>query len=306
MSDEPLEMHDVQLTLAGRIVLDDVELECPAGQVTALLGPNGAGKSSTLALGAGLRSADRGTVTVAGRDARDSRARQLSALIPQEISFPAAVTVERLLDFVERQREPTHLAPSREELCDRLGLTTLLARRIGGLSGGQQRKVAVALGFVRAPQLLMLDEATTNLDESARATTWALVAGYAARGGAALVTSHIIADIELHAHRIVVLEGGRVALSGSVADVRDRLGASTVSIRIAPRLRTRVLAAITAASLADVVDEGAEDALSWRTSDPLALVAHLAVVAPEATHLVVAPTPLGAVLRDVTHEVASC
>jgi ABC-2 type transport system ATP-binding protein len=298
----PLALEHVDLSLAGRPVLLDVSLTCPAGQVTALLGPNGAGKSTTVAVSAGLRSPAAGQATVGGLPARSRRARTAFSLVPQDIDFPAAVTVGRCLDFVRRQRRPSELAPSQDEVCDRLGLTALLTRRIGGLSGGQRRKLAVALALVRAPGLVLLDEATTNLDELARATTWALIAQYVRRGGAALVTSHILADIESHADRLVALSEGRVVVAGSVDEVRARLGGSTVSVRLPLDDQQPARARIERLGLGRLVIDPATDprTLTWRTAAPLELVAQLAALAPGARELRVRPTPLTELLGDVS------
>jgi ABC-2 type transport system ATP-binding protein len=186
---------------------------------------------------------------------------------------------------------------SRADLCAQLGLAELLRRRVGGLSGGQRRRVAIALALVEAPALLLLDEATTNLDESSRAATWALLQAHAARGGAALVTSHILADIESHADRIVALDRGHVVMTGTRDEVRRRLGDSTVSARIPPALRATVLARIDALELAGpAVVVG--DELTWRSAQPARVVAEIAALAPDAAELRVSPAPLSSLLAD--------
>lgn len=303
MTAPPLAFAGAGKTLAGRPVLSEVTFDCPAGQITALLGPNGAGKTTSVALATGLRAPDTGQVRVFGRTARDRTTRSRLSLVPQEVGLPAAVTVRRCLAFVAGQRQPGQFTPPRDELCERLGLGPLLARRVGGLSGGQQRRVAVALGLLHAPPLLILDEATTNLDETARTTTWELIGSYAERGGAVLVTTHILADIDSHADRVVALSAGTVVLQSPLAQVRARLGGSAVSIRVPSSRRAEVLAR-TASCVPEAiaVPGSTADALAWRTPAPLPLVTALAVIAPEATDLLVGPVPLGDLLPELATE----
>jgi ABC-2 type transport system ATP-binding protein len=302
----PLVLDGVHKSLAGAPVLTDVGFACPAGSVTALLGPNGAGKTTAVAIATGLRRADTGAVAVFGRPQPSRAALHRLSLVPQEIGLPAAVTVWHCLHFVSAQRADSPFAPSAEEICERLGIGPLLQRRAGGLSGGQQRKVAVALGLLRAPGLLIMDEATTNLDEASRATTWAMVRDYVDRGGAALVTSHILADIESHADRLVALNQGAVVLERPLDEVRQRLGGSSVSVRLPADAARRVLAEIAAVVPGAVLVEaprGCPDRdpvpVQWRTGNPLALVAAIARSEPRATDLLVRPIPLGDLLDEL-------
>jgi ABC-2 type transport system ATP-binding protein len=280
-------------------VLREVSFACRPGRITALLGPNGAGKTTTVTLATGLRRPDAGRVRVFGRPPTDAAARREFALVPQELGFPDAVTAAACLRLVTGQRPDRGRTPPVTELCERMGLGGLLGRRIGGFSGGQRRRLAVVLGLAHAPGLVVLDEATTNLDESSRAQTWRLVREYVARGGAALVTSHILADIEAHADDVVALAGGRVVLASPLADVRERLGADTVSVRLPGPDAPAVRAAVDARGLGRAVGGPAPGRYSWRTRDPVALVAAIAAVTDGASELVVRPTPLGELLAEV-------
>jgi len=296
----PLRLGDVDKALAGRAVLQGVSFGCPAGRLTALLGPNGAGKTTTVTIASGLRAPDAGRVEVFGRPVGDARKHGRFAVVPQEIGFPEAVSVRHCLDFVAGQRPELGLGPPRTELGARLDLRGLLDRRAGGLSGGQRRKLAVALGLVHAPGLVIMDEATTNLDEATRAVTWQLVRDYVDRGGAALVTSHILADIESHADHVVALNDGRVVLDSPLADVRARLGGSTVSLLAPAADRAAVSAVVAGHHLGRELPLRSDGTQRWRTHDPLDLVLAVAAVSPGARHLDVRPTPLGELLSEVT------
>jgi ABC-2 type transport system ATP-binding protein len=298
----PLEIRRVTKTLARHRVLDAVDFDCRSGEVTALLGPNGAGKTTTVSIVAGLRRPDDGEVRVCGQPNDTERARRQLALVPQEVGFPAPVPVTRVLDFVEAQRAVSPYAPSREEIVQRLDLSGVLQRSVGGLSGGQQRKLAVALGLLRAPELLVLDEATTNLDETARAATWTLLREYAERGGAVLVTSHILADIDTHADRVIALSAGRVLLHSTLDEMRQQLGGHYVSALLTPAARGEFLSRCAQSGLAEAVcaSPSRPDAVVVRTRTPMAVVAELARCDNAATDLEVRPIPLADLLEHLS------
>ena len=296
MTSAPLTFDGVARTLAGHRVLDDVGFEVPAGSMTALVGPNGAGKTTCVSIATGLRRADRGTVAIRGVPAHDPAARMLVSVVPQDIGFPAAVRAGHCLRFVAGQRPDEGRTPPLGELVDRLGLTTVLTRRVGALSGGQQRKLAIAAALAHAPALLVLDEATTNLDERTRAITWSLVGDYARRGGAVLATSHIMADIDAHADRVVALDRGRVALAGELATIRHRLGGSVVSVRLTPDRRAAVHERVDDLRLGRPVPGAGGTSTRWLSHDPLRLLAVVADLDPLAGGLLVRPVSLGEVL----------
>ena len=296
MTTAPLEVSDVAKTLAGHTVLAGVRFDVPAGSVTALVGPNGAGKTTCVSIATGLRRADRGTVTISGTPADDPRARSLVSVVPQDVGFPAAVSAGHCLRFVAGQRADQGRTPSVGELVERLELAAVLGRRTGALSGGQHRKLAIALALVHAPALVILDEATTNLDERARATTWALIRDYAACGGAVLVTSHILADIDAHADRVVALDRGRVALADDLDAIRHRLGGSVVSVRLSPGMRAAVAERVGVLRLGESAPDGGAGTRSrWLSHDPLRLLAVIAEADPQADEVLVRPVSL----RDV-------
>jgi ABC-2 type transport system ATP-binding protein len=298
----PLELSHVHKTIAGRTVLSDLSLQCPAGSITALLGPNGAGKTTTVTVAAGLRRPDAGSANVLGMPAGSKRARRCVSLVPQEIGFPQTVTIDQLLDFVEYQRAPSKLALPRDELYDALELLPLRRRAIGGLSGGQRRRVAVVAGFVRVPEVIILDEATTNLDETTRAAVWSLARGYVLRGGSVLATSHILSDIEANADRVVAITQGRVVLEQSMSQIRASLGGSRLSILVPVGLVSKICDQVAAAGLGEVSSvspEGSDCRLSWRTREPLRLAALIGRLALTATELSVGPIPLGELLQGL-------
>ncbi|MFI2703912.1 ABC transporter ATP-binding protein [Cellulosimicrobium composti] len=223
----------------GQVVaLDDVSLRVGAGELVGLLGPNGAGKSTLLSLVSGQRRPDAGTVRLLGGDPRDARSRVGLGLTPQETGLPATLKVREVVDFVGGHY-PNPVPTG--ELLDQFGLADLARRQTGAMSGGQKRRLAVALSLVGRPRVVLLDEPTTGLDVSARQALWDAIRAYHAGGGTVLLTSHYLEEVQALAQRVVVIDQGvvkaddsldailrRVSLRrvvvGSPADLSDRPG----------------------------------------------------------------------------------
>jgi ABC-2 type transport system ATP-binding protein len=212
--------------------LQGVDLELWPGELLALLGPNGAGKTTAVSILLGQRRPDAGSARLFGRDPTLPAARRPVGATLQESGFPDNLTVREVVDLV-RVHYPDP-APTRE-LLDRFGLTEVAGRRTGGLSGGQTRRLAVALAFAGRPQAVVLDEPTTGLDVEARHRLWELVRAFVADGRSVLLTTHYLEEAQALASRVVVLAGGQVIAQGSVDDITGRVGLSRVHLR-APSL----------------------------------------------------------------------
>jgi ABC-2 type transport system ATP-binding protein len=209
------------------LALDQINLDVPAGQLVGLLGPNGAGKSTLVNLFTGIRHPTSGQVELNGGDPRDPASRRSLGVTPQETGLPASLRVGEVVDFV-RAHYPDPLG--RAELLDRFGLSDLVKRQTGGLSGGQKRRVAVALAFVGRPRIVFLDEPTTGLDVEARRALWEGVRAFHADGGTVVLTSHYLEEIEALAERVVVIGGGRVLADDTVEAVRGLVSIRRVSL----------------------------------------------------------------------------
>jgi ABC-2 type transport system ATP-binding protein len=209
------------------LALDGVDLQVRAGELLGLLGPNGAGKSTLVNLLTGIRRPTSGRVELCGGDPREPASRRTLGVTPQETGLPGSLRVGEVVDFV-RAHFPNPL--DRAEVLDRFGLADLVRRQTGGLSGGQRRRLAVALAFVGRPDIVFLDEPTTGLDVAARRALWQGVREFHADGGTVVLTSHYLEEIEALAHRVVVLANGRVLADGSVAAVRGLVGMRRVSL----------------------------------------------------------------------------
>jgi ABC-2 type transport system ATP-binding protein len=212
--------------------LGGIDLEIHPGELVALLGPNGAGKTTAVSILLGQRRPDAGSARLFGRDPTLPAARRPVGATLQESGFPDNLTVAEVIDLV-RVHYPDP-APTRE-LLDRFGLTEVAGRRAGGLSGGQTRRLAVALAFAGRPQAVVLDEPTTGLDVESRHRLWEVVRAFVATSGAVLLTTHYLEEAQALASRVVVIADGQIIAQGSVDDITARTGLSRVHLQ-APAL----------------------------------------------------------------------
>ncbi|WP_338682908.1 ABC transporter ATP-binding protein [Streptomyces acidiscabies] len=208
----------------GTTALDGVDLGIRTGEVFGLLGPNGAGKSTTVEILQGNRKRDAGEVRVLGSDpATGTRAwRSRIGIVWQDESAPAELTVRETVRhfarYYPRPRDP-------ETVIGLVGLAQKADSRIKALSGGQRRRLDVALGVIGGPELLLLDEPTTGFDPAARRQFWDLIRALADEGTTILLTTHYLEEAETLADRLAVIAHGRVVAEGEPAALRERYGA---------------------------------------------------------------------------------
>jgi ABC-2 type transport system ATP-binding protein len=184
------------------------------GEVFGLLGPNGAGKTTVVEILEGYRRRDAGSVSVLGVDpANGGRAlRARVGIMLQECAMPPAFTATELLEmyagYYPRPRRPG-------EVLELVGLTEKAGARIKTLSGGQQRRLDLALALIGDPELIFLDEPTTGFDPSARRDAWEIVRGIRTLGRTVLLTTHYMDEAQNLSDRICVIAGGEVVAEGS-------------------------------------------------------------------------------------------
>jgi ABC-2 type transport system ATP-binding protein len=221
------ELRGVTKAFGATIALDDVTLVIEAGEIVALLGPNGAGKTTALGILVGLRPPDRGGARLFGADPRKPSARTQVGVTPQAVEFPPTLRVREILDHVRAHYRD---APAAEDVLERFGLEELARRQLGGLSGGERRRLAVALAFAGAPSLVLLDEPSAGLDVEGRRSLWNEVAAFAGAGGTVLLTTHYLEEAERLASRIVVIDHGRVVRDGTLAEIRSATGLAQIRL----------------------------------------------------------------------------
>ena len=187
-----------------------ISFDVAPGEVFAILGPNGAGKSTTVEIMEGHRRADAGEVSVlgfdpskAGREFRD----RIGIVLQESTVDTAEVTVSEALDtFGLAYRHPR----DRDEVIEMVGLKGKANARLKTLSGGQQRRIDMALGLIGDPDLLFLDEPTTGFDPEARRAAWEMIKGLRSLGRTIILTTHYMEEAEYLADRVAVLVDGRI------------------------------------------------------------------------------------------------
>ena len=207
--------------------VDSVDLDVATGEVFALLGPNGAGKTTTVEILEGLRRRDAGTVSVLGHDpAHPTQAwRSRIGIVLQDTGAIELLTVDEVVEhFATYYPDPREV----DEVIAAVGLDEKRRTRVRHLSGGQRRRLDVALGIVGRPELLFLDEPTTGFDPEARRHFWELIRDLNADGTTILLTTHYLEEAEQLADRLAIIASGRVLEVNSPQRLGGRAQAAAV------------------------------------------------------------------------------
>jgi ABC-2 type transport system ATP-binding protein len=252
-----IEVSGLKKSYGGREVLHGVGFRVEAGEVFALLGPNGAGKTTTVEILEGYRDRDEGTVQVLGTDparaGSDFRAR-IGIVLQSSAVYPL-LSVREILElfagYYERARDVG-------EVIELVGLGEKREARVRTLSGGQLRRLDLALALVGDPELIFLDEPTTGFDPAARRQAWETIRDLRALGKSILLTTHYMEEAQTLADRLAILRDGRIVATGSPRELLS--GATGVEIRyrrdgeelvIATDEPTRVLHELTGQALVE-------------------------------------------------------
>ncbi|MBK1786301.1 ABC transporter ATP-binding protein [Prauserella cavernicola] len=198
-----------------------VDLDVRRGELFALLGTNGAGKTTTMETIEGHRPASGGSVRVLGHDPHRDRhkVRSRCGIMLQDSGFAGDLTVLETARLWQRMVER---ASDVDAALERIGLAHRRDVRVKQLSGGEKRRLDLALATLGGPEVLFLDEPTTGLDPESRETTWQLVRELLAQGTTVLLTTHYLEEAERLADRLAIMHEGRLAVAGSLVDVLDR------------------------------------------------------------------------------------
>ena len=202
------------------------------GESVALLGPNGAGKTTTVEILEGYRTPTSGSVAVLGIDPVTGgvQLRQRIGIVLQEAGFPPELTVAELIG-AWRRFYPNPM--DTDELLAAVGLEHRRNLRAKNLSGGEHRRLDLALGLVGRPELLFLDEPTTGFDPSARRLAWELIEGLVSRGMTLFLTTHYLDEAQRLADRIIIVTEGRIVADGTPDEIggrRDTPGSVTFTL----------------------------------------------------------------------------
>ena len=213
-SDAPaLRVASLRKVYGDVVAVDDVSFEVERGSIFCMIGPNGAGKTTTIECLEGLRQPDGGSVVVAGLDPMADRATFVHKIGVQlqEIGIPQRMkTREALRLFASLYRTSTSLS----ELSDELGLGGSLSKQYGSLSGGQKRRLNIALALVGDPEIAFLDEPTTGLDPEYRFRFWEYLRRQNARGMTIVATTHYMEEAREYCDQVLLMNEGRVVTAG--------------------------------------------------------------------------------------------
>jgi ABC-2 type transport system ATP-binding protein len=231
MDEKAISVRALRKSYGDTAAVDGVDLDVYRGEVFALLGPNGAGKTTTVEILEGYRRRDAGSVEVLGADPGAATAawRTRVGIVLQGTGEFDDLTVGEVVSHFARFYPA---ADDPAEVIERVGLTAKTNARTHTLSGGQKRRLDVALGIIGKPELLFLDEPTTGFDPEARREFWELIRQLAGAGVTIVLTTHYLDEAEALADRVGVIVGGRLTAVDSPARLGDREAApATVSWR---------------------------------------------------------------------------
>ncbi len=215
-----IEVRQLHKRYGDTVAVDDISFEVQRGEIFGILGPNGAGKTTTVECLEGLRSPDRGQVTVLGlnpRKHRDELTQQLGVQL-QDSQLPDKLRVGEALDLYSSfYRNPADW----RSLIDVLGLKDKTKTRFSKLSGGQKQRLSIALALVGTPQIAIMDELTTGLDPAARHETWELIENVRDRGVTIVLVTHFMEEAERLCDRVALIDSGRVVAIDTPANLAN-------------------------------------------------------------------------------------
>jgi ABC-2 type transport system ATP-binding protein len=216
-----IRVSNIRKTYGRMVAVDDVSFDVRDGEIFGLIGPNGAGKTTTMECIEGLRTPDRGTISVLGLDpVRDAAALHAKIGVQlQEAQLQKRIKVWEAVDLWASLYRQT---VDSERLLDHLGLSEKRQAWFMTLSGGQKQRLFIALALINDPEVVFLDELTTGLDPQARRAIWDLVRGIRERGKTVFLTTHLMEEAERLCDRVAIIEHGRIVDVDRPARLVDR------------------------------------------------------------------------------------
>src|SRR5947209_17001051 len=255
LSGEVIVVDNFSKSYGSLRVVDHLQFTVHQGEVFALLGPNGAGKTTTVETLEGYRTPDQGTVRVLGLDPiRDAHVLkpQIGVMLQQDGLYPGLTAREVLRLFAGYYQHPQNS----DALLERVGLTTSAKTRCRRLSGGQKRRLALAVALVGNPGLVFLDEPTAGMDPQARLATCEIIRDLKRNGATVLLTTHLMDEAERLADRVAIIDSGRLIALDTPGNMTGVQNATIVRFVASPGIDCKQLAALPSARKAEEVRPG--------------------------------------------------
>ena len=224
-----IEVSHLRKAYGTTVAVEDVSFSVHAGEIFGILGRNGAGKTTTVECITGLRTADRGEISVLGLDPRRDR-RELRERVGVQLQDSAVPDLMRVGEAVELYASFYREPADGRELIATLGLEDAQHTYFKHLSGGQKQRLSIVLALIGQPEIAVLDELTTGLDPEARRDTWRLIEGVRARGVTIVLVTHFMEEAERLCDRVALIDHGRVV-------ALDRPGALALAASTSKRVR---------------------------------------------------------------------
>jgi ABC-2 type transport system ATP-binding protein len=217
-----IQVSGVRKTYGSTVAVDEVSFEVNDGEIFGLIGPNGAGKTTTMECIEGLRTPDRGSISVLGLDPfrQVYKLQDRIGVQLQQAQLQKRIKVWEAVDlWASLYQKP---AIDGERLLEQLGLTDKRNAWFMNLSGGQKQRLFIALALINDPEVVFLDELTTGLDPQARRAIWDLVRGIRERGKTVFLTTHLMEEAERLCNRVAIIEHGRIIDIGTPESLVSR------------------------------------------------------------------------------------
>jgi ABC-2 type transport system ATP-binding protein len=215
MADAALRADGVSKRYGDRAALRDVTFTAGRGELVAIIGPNGAGKTTLLQIVAGALAPTAGAVSLAPAQV---------GWVPQQPALYAKLSVAENLRLFARLEKVPDVEASVARMLEQTGLAARAGDEVGRLSGGNQQRVNIAIGLLRSPAALLLDEPSASLDPRQRERLWEFIGGLAAEGTAVVYSTHDVGEAERYADRVLVLADGELLFTGTPAELEQAVG----------------------------------------------------------------------------------
>ncbi len=215
MADAALRADGVSKRFGDRAALRDVSFSAAPGEMVALIGPNGAGKTTLLQILAGSLAPSGGSAAPAPEQV---------GWVPQQPALYAKLSVAENLRLFARLEKVPDVEASVAAMLEQTDLADRAGDEVGRLSGGNQQRVNIAIGLLRSPAALLLDEPSASLDPRQRERLWAFIGGLASEGTAVVYSTHDVGEAERYADRVLVLADGELLFTGTPAELERAVG----------------------------------------------------------------------------------